>query len=238
MEMFWILLTVLVASLIKGITGFGFALVALPVLVQWYSPKELVPVLILCNMVASVIIVLQKKEHKLIDTKFQFLIGAGAITTIFGVLILKFINEQILIYIMAGFFIVLSLLVLLKQKSNGMKFSTKAHVFVGSLCGLITGCISVSGPPLALFMNMAKVSNQTFREVFAWFSIATSAVALVGFYGVGMLQMSNLKMALSFLPILYVGSFIGKRVNHYLPVELFKKGSVVLCLISCVFMLL
>lgn len=53
MEIFWIIIIVLAASLVKGITGFGFALVSLPLLLIWYSPREIIPVLILCNLIAS-----------------------------------------------------------------------------------------------------------------------------------------------------------------------------------------
>ena len=105
---FWIIIIVSVASLVKGITGFGFALIALPPLLIWYSPKELIPVLILCNLFASLVIVLQKKDRKFVNKQFQSLIGFGALFTLVGVLTLKYISEDILITIMSVFFILLS----------------------------------------------------------------------------------------------------------------------------------
>jgi uncharacterized membrane protein YfcA len=89
MELTWIILIVVIASLVKGITGFGFALVSLPPLMIWYSPKEIIPVLLLCNLFSSIIIVLQKKEHKLINKQFKSLIIHGALFTIVGVMFLN-----------------------------------------------------------------------------------------------------------------------------------------------------
>ena len=62
MDMIWILLIVSFASLLKGSTGFGFALVSLPALLFWYPLKELIPTLLLCNFIISVFMILQKKE--------------------------------------------------------------------------------------------------------------------------------------------------------------------------------
>jgi len=58
----WIVLIITLSSLIKGITGFGFALVSFPLLLMWYTPKEIIPILMICNLIASVMIVLTKKR--------------------------------------------------------------------------------------------------------------------------------------------------------------------------------
>lgn len=62
------------SSLIKGVTGFGFALLSLPILLMWYEPVEIIPVLMVCNLVASLFIVLQKKKNKLIDKPSKLLL--------------------------------------------------------------------------------------------------------------------------------------------------------------------
>lgn len=46
----WVILIITFSSLIKGITGFGFALVSFPLLLMWYEPKEIIPRLpLVCN---------------------------------------------------------------------------------------------------------------------------------------------------------------------------------------------
>jgi uncharacterized protein len=237
MVIFWIILIVAAASLVKGITGFGFALVSLPLLLIWYSPKELIPVLILCNLAASLIIVLQKKERKLINKQFRSLIVYGALFTILGVLTLNYFSENILIKIMSIFFILMSVLSIVGIKYT-LKLTALSYKIAGAFLGFLTGSISISGPPMALLLHSANVSNQEFREIFSWFSIVTSVVALVGYGFTGILTFQTLKMSALFLPILFVGSYIGKRINHRVPIPVFKKSILLITLASSVFLLL
>ncbi|WP_068473644.1 sulfite exporter TauE/SafE family protein [Saccharicrinis aurantiacus] len=231
------IVVVIFSSLLKGITGFGFALLSLPLLMIWYSPKELIPVLVMCNLLASVFIILQKKEKKLIDKKFMSLIIFGGIFTISGVGVLKYIDEGFLIQIVSGLFIILCLLSIFKVRSN-INLPKWTYSLAGSIIGFLTGSISVSGPPLALFLNQTNTSNQTFREVFAWFSIVTSVVAVVGYFIAGLISRQSIEMVLVFAPILLIGAVLGKRLNAVIPAQLFKNISVVITLISCVILLI
>jgi len=236
MALFWIILTVFIASLVKGISGFGFALISLPPLMLWYSPQEIIPVLLICNLVASILIVLQKKERQLITPHFKSLIIYGAFFTILGVFVLKYLPEHLIIIVLSIFLIVLSLLSIF-----GIQFPkrirTRSFKIAGALLGLLTGSISISGPPMALFLNAANVDKQEFREIFSWFSIVTATVALIGYYALGILNFASLKITLMFLPLLFIGSFIGKRLNRLIPAIIFKKGILVISLISSVLML-
>jgi len=237
MEQFWIALIVVIASLVKGITGFGFALVALPPLMIWYSPKEIIPVLLLCNLFSSVLIVLQKKDRQLINKQFEWLIIFGALFTIVGVVFLKYLPEHLLIVIVSVFLIILTVLSILGVQYP-LKITDRSYKIAGAFLGFLTGSISISGPPMALFLYSAKVDKQQFREIFSWFSVVTSVVALAGYFVLGILTLQSLKTSLLFLPILFIGSFIGKRINNIIPVIVFKKAILIITLFSSVFILL
>ena len=237
MELFWIVLVVVIASLVKGITGFGFALVALPPLMIWYSPKEIIPVLLLCNLFASVLIILQKKDRQLINRQFKWLIIFGALFTIVGVIFLKYLPEHLLIVIVSIFLIILTVLSILGVQYP-IKITNRSYKIAGAFLGFLTGSISISGPPMALFLYSAKVDKQQFREIFSWFSIVTSIVALAGYVVLGILTIESLKMSLLFLPILFIGSFIGKKLNNLIPLIVFKKAILIITLFSSIFILL
>ncbi len=236
MTLFWIILIVSVASLIKGISGFGFALVALPPLLIWYSPAEIIPVLVICNFISSTIIVLQKKDKNLVPPKVKPLIVTGAIFTLLGVLILKNANEENLIHIISMIFIALTGLSFFISKSP-VNYPGVTYPVVGAVVGLLTGSTSVSGPPLAIFLNSAKINNQEFREIFSWFNITTSVVAIIGYFIADLITMESLKLVLLFTPMIYIGSYIGKRLNSKIPSKVFKNSTLVLTLISCVILL-
>ncbi len=232
----WTIIVIVLASLLKGITGFGFALVSLPLLMIWYSPKELIPVLMLCNFIASLFILLQKKETRLVTKEFRSLIISGGIFTILGVATLNYISEKLLIHIMGLFFMVLSVFSLI-NKSIPIKLSKISYKLAGAVIGFLTGSISVSGPPLALFLNLANVNNQEFREIFSWFSVVTAAIAIAGYLHLGLVTENTLTMTLFFIPILLLGTIAGKRLNALLPSVLFKRVSIALTLISSIVLL-
>jgi hypothetical protein len=237
MQMLFTFIIVAVASLIKGITGFGFALVSMPLLLLWYPAKELVPALVMCNLFASTIIILQKKERKLVPQQFQTLIAYGTASTIFGVLALKYMPENLIITAISILFILLAVLSLLGKE---FRFKPQKYVFklAGFITGFLTGSISVSGPPLALFLNAVDVDNQQFREIFSWFSVLTSIVAVTGYVFTGVLSLESIKMTLMFIPVLFIGSYIGKRINNGLSNSFFQKANMLLTLLSSIFLLI
>jgi len=234
----WTIVIVIISSLIKGLTGFGFALISLPLLLFWYSPKEIIPVLMICNFIASLLIVVQKKEQKLIHKQTYILIGSGGLFTLAGVLVLKSANENLLVHISGVFFIALAILGLKDTNRNRTALPNIAYPLAGALIGFLTGVISVSGPPLALFLNRAKVSNREFREVFAWFSVVTAAIAIVGYYHTGMLTPNAIKTALIFTPILLLGTIVGKYFNSLISITRFQKLNLVLTILSCILLLI
>ncbi len=226
----WVVLVVVFSSLLKGLTGFGFALVSLPVLMAWYPPREIIPVLMICNLIASLFIVLQKKQHPLVTRPYQSLIVSGGLFTVLGVMALKTVSEQTLVHITGLAFIVLTLFSW--RKLPEVKLPPIAFSLAGALIGFITGAISVSGPPLALFLNLSRVDNRGFREIFAWFSIVTAVVAIAGYIQTGLLTMQSLKMALVFVPILLFGTIVGKRLNSLFSVNAFRKINMAITLLA------
>ena len=236
MHNIWIFVIIIFSSLIKGLTGFGFALVSFPLLLIWYSPKEIIPILMICNLMASILIILQKKEHKLLDIHSYLLIIFGGIFTIAGVLILSATDGKTLIHLSGIFFIAIAILSTKKKKK--ITLPRYSYLLAGALIGFLTGAISVSGPPLALFLNRANISNRQFREIFAWFSVITATIAIFSYSQLGLLTKETLTTSLIFLPILLTGTIIGKKLNSKMSVSSFQSINIVLTLISSILLII
>ena len=233
----WVILIIVLSSFIKGVTGFGFSLLSFPLLLIWYAPKEIIPVLMICNLIASVMIVMQKKEYKLLDTHSYYLIATGGLFTIVGVAALSSTDGKWLVKLSGGLFLALTIYSLVKRKTKARIFRNSAYLSAGAFIGFLTGAISVSGPPMALFLNMAKINNRKFREIFAAFSVITAIIAIFGYYQAGMLSMQMLKTSLIFVPILLIGTIVGKKLNAIIPIENFQIYNTVLTLIASILMI-
>jgi len=234
----WIFLIIIVSSLIKGITGFGFALISFPFLLIWYAPKEIIPVLMICNLIASILIVVQKKEHKLLDKQSYLLIGAGGIFTMGGVIALSSTSGEVLVTMAGILFIALTIYSLIKRNPAKVKLPDSHYISAGAFIGFLTGAVSVSGPPLALFLNRARVNNRKFREIFAAFNVITASIALFGYFQADMITMEIIKTSLMFIPILLAGTITGKKLNSTMSMGSFQTTNIVLTLLASLLMVI
>jgi len=110
----------------------------------------------------------------------------------------------------------------------------RAYLYAGAFIGFITGAVSVSGPPLALFLNRANISNRKFREIFAAFSVITAIIAVIGYYQAGIISLQTLKTSAIFIPILLTGTIIGKKLNTIVSIEIFQTINIILTLIASI----
>ncbi len=233
----WVIMIIIFSSLIKGVTGFGFALFSFPLLLIWYTPKEIIPVLMICNLITSVMIVLQKKEQKLLDKQSYYLIFSGGLFTILGVIALSTTDGKWLIHLSGIFFILLTIYSLIKKRPDNKIIQNRAFWSAGALIGFLTGAISVSGPPLALFLNRARISNRKFREIFAAFSVVTAIIAMVGYGQTGLLTRDAINLTLVFTPILLVLTIVGKKLNSMMSIKKFQTINIVLTLVASILLI-
>ena len=234
----WVVLIIAFSSLVKGLTGFGFALLSLPLLLTWYAPKEIIPVLMMCNLISSLLIVMQKKEYKLLDKQSYYLIGTGGLFTIAGVIALHSIDWKWLIRLAGFLFIVLTIYSLVRKVPKKTSMCDRSYFSAGAFVGFLAGAVSVSGPPLAIFLNKASISNRKFREIFATFNVITAIIALFGYYQAGMVTIQTLKTSFLFVPILLTGTIVGKKLNTSISTEKFQTINIVLTLIASFMMMI
>ncbi|MCT4615701.1 MAG: sulfite exporter TauE/SafE family protein [Marinifilaceae bacterium] len=233
----WVIIIIIIASLVKGVTGFGFALLSFPLLLNWYSPKEIIPVLMICNFIASFFIVIQKKDKKLLNVKSYILIISASVFTILGVFILHKIEAAIIIKLSAVLFLILSIYSLHRREASKVNPSNFIFLSVGAFVGILTGTISVSGPPLAFFLNKLSIDNRTFREIFAAFSIVTATIAIIAYHQTGMLTSKSIELSAVFSPILLVGTFVGKAINKKLSMGNFYIVNSLLTIMASILLL-
>ncbi|QZE12756.1 sulfite exporter TauE/SafE family protein [Halosquirtibacter laminarini] len=214
------------ASLLKGMTSFGFSLMAFPILLNFYSPLILVPMLTLCNVLTSAQIVLTTKvKKKNTEKPNHWLLIAGVVGIVPGVLLLQTLDVDTLKVIVGVIFVLLSILFL-----SGFRFKIKhpirAQIIAGTTAGFLGGALSVSGPPLVLFLTSMKFTNQQFRLHFARFSVLTSSVAFIGYFLSGMITGEVWKLFFISFPILILGTILGQKLSTKVSIRFFQ----VLCI--------
>lgn len=235
MDWVYIFLIVFISAFLKGTTGFGFALVSVPLFLFFYSPKFFIPIICLYNLVSSLIILAGLSEFKA-NKKTFILPFWGSIGILIGTVFLKLLPEFWLKILISGVLIFLSVAFL-----GGYRFRIKnmrrATMIAGLTSGFTGGSISISGPPLALFLTSLNYENNAFRHVFAWFSIIASIFAMLAYWILGLVSLDSLKVFISYLPALLLGVYTGNLINNRMSVKVFQNICILITLIAGIMVL-
>ncbi len=230
MHWVYIFCVILLAAVLKGLTGFGFALLAMPLLIFIFPVKLIIPLLTFFNLFSSTMIVLKRPAERS-GIRALILPAWGVVGLVPGVLFLHLVEEQTL-RIFAGIMLSLLALAFLLGYRYNIRKPARATMISGMISGFLGGSISVSGPPLAFFLTSMNTSNENFRNKFAWFNVFNASIALVGYYTADLIVPQNMKMALYLLPVLVIGTIIGQRLSSKVPVALFRKICIWISFIS------
>ncbi len=221
---------IFLSGIVKGTTGFGFALFSLPLLVHFISIKTLIPIITLFNLFSSFQIVIQSRKLK-INRSILLLSAAGIFGVICGSLVLKFLPDKWLKLVVAIILVIMSIMFLSGYRFRVRKIR-RGNIVAGFISGFLGGSTSVSGPPLALFLTSLKLETEKFRFTFAWFSIITAIVAMFDYLKIGVVYALTFKIFIISLPVVIVSIELGKFISLRISQRLFYLGSVVITLLA------
>jgi len=214
-------IVILASSVIKGITGFGFSLLAIPFLSFIFPMNILVPALVIFNLVTS-ILVLIKLEEKVRAYYIVPMMIAALIGIPFGIYVLTYIDANVLKIVISLTVILFSIKMLkgVKLAKHNLK---KPLVFAGFVSGLLTSSISIGGPPLVFALDRKGYTKELFRGIFVWFMVFSSLFSTIGFLYKGLLSFETVKYASFALPLLFIGSGWGVKIASRINAFKFRK---------------
>jgi len=203
-------LIIFVASVIRGFTGFGLALVAVP-LIQFIMPVTDTAVFIaMINMIFSIIYY----RHSKAVIRDQPL-GAMALWTGIGVaagtLILRFVNPA---YIQLGWGVLIILIVtaLVRGLNLHIRSDRSAMTLSGLFGGVLAGATGITGPPVAIILSSLKTPREKFNAIISIFILFAVTYALIFYLIIGLVRTEILLLALCSVPALLAGLYTGDRL--------------------------
>ncbi len=234
----WIIIfsIIFLSGIVKGTTGFGFALFSVPLLVHFIPIKYLIPIVTLFNLFSSFQILVQSKNIKL-KRSIILLSISGIIGVVMGSFILKFFPDRWLELMAAIVLIILSILFLTGYRFK-IRHLKRGNVIAGLISGILGGSLAISGPPLALFLTSVETDKLRFRYIFAWFSVITASIALFDYIKIGYVNLFTFKVFAIALPIVIMSIIIGKKLSEIVSVKIFYKVVICITLISGILLFL
>lgn len=210
----------LLAALVQGISGFGFALLSMPLLSLIVDPKNAVAVSTLIGTVASGTLLVRHRHFVRWDL-VRPMLGAAAVGMPLGLYLLVVIAERplrlLLAVVVAGFAGLLASGWRVRSTNRGVE------LLAGFTSGVLNTSLSTNGPPLVVVLQARDLEPEEFRGTISALFFASGLVANVLLAGAGRYHEATLIQAAIGLPALLVGSTIGGRVARMLPAAAFRR---------------
>lgn len=219
-------LVIMLSGFIQGTTSFGFSLIALPLLGIMLSLRLVVPLLVIFSLVMNSIILYNLRSY--VDLKrIIILICSAIIATPLGAYLLISVDENTL-KLVVGIIVVISAIIFKLGFSIQVKNEKLAFVPVGIISGLLNGSVSLSGPPIILFLTNQKTEKQVFRATLtSFFWILNIATVFVFFYN-GLINFKVVDLSIKLIPALMIGLFFGIKIGDRIEQRTFQNATIIL----------
>lgn len=204
------LVAALGSAFVRGLTGFGMAILLVPVLALALPPVEAV---VLTNALALMIGATEIRTLVRDAERSAWVIGAlVVVTTPLGLYALSLTGKDVARLVIALIALSAFVAILLPKRGEGApgRLTTGG---VGVLSGLMTGYAGMPGPPVVPYYAGRNLPRSTIKASMQLiFTIAASA-GLASALWLGILRWELLVFALLILPMIIAGNKLGARVS-------------------------
>ncbi|MBK18303.1 MAG: hypothetical protein CMM52_05645 [Rhodospirillaceae bacterium] len=161
-----IFLALAAGSLIKGISGLGLPLVAIPIMAGFMAVDRAVAIMILPGLGMNFYLIWTFRKHAVNFASLPLMIAVGVAGIITGAWILSRTPEVYLLSFLAIWLGGYLLSMLVKSEAKFPEGFTKhAPALVVGFAGIVQGAIGTAGPVLAPYVHSLKLKRQEFHFV-------------------------------------------------------------------------
>ncbi|MEW6502042.1 MAG: sulfite exporter TauE/SafE family protein [Thermodesulfobacteriota bacterium] len=201
---------VLFAYFIRGIAGFGSALIAVPLLALRLPLAVVVPLIALLDYVASLTQGIQNRSH-IRWREIWPLLPFTVLGVATGLLLHRLINPALLtkaLGVFIGGYAIYALLPL--PNLSGRRWWAVPVGYCGGTVGALFG---TGGPFYVIYLTLRQADKFGFRATAATIFLFDGGCRLIGFTLSGMFHRLSLLAAVGALPLVAVGLRFGNRIH-------------------------
>ncbi len=182
------------SGLVRGFSGFGSALIYMPLISAVYSPRLAAPTLLLIDTICSLPFALQAMPQCNWREVAPVSI-ASAVALPFGVMALVLVDPLSLRWFIAGLVLVALVTLIAGWRYHGRP-TLAASLGVGALAGFGGGAVQIGAPPLLVFWLGGNNNAVTVRANIMVYFIAQGALSCVMYVFSGLFNAQAIALSL------------------------------------------
>jgi len=234
----WLLLVLILvgAYFVRGITGFGSGLIAIPLLALFLPLSIVVPVVGLLDYIASAGHGMHHRRQVrwaeiLVLLPFT-LLGVGLAMYLFHTVDGASLSKAL------GGFVLLYALYTLTGMMPRARGSRLWAVPAGGVGGVVSGLFGTGGPFYVIYLQLRQLDKTAFRATIAMVFLMDGSTRIIAYFATGLYQAQTMILVAIALPIMVLAMYLGGKVHTNLSPLAFQRGIGVLLIVSGVALLL
>ena len=218
---------IFIAYMVKGISGFGSGLIAIPLLAFFLPLAVVVPTLGLLSYSGTIYQSISLRKH-VAWRDILPLLPFSLLGIALALWLLVNLSADTLAFSLGAFIVVYSLYSLFKltEPRGGRRWA----ILAGSLGGFISAIFGTGGPFYVIYLKLRELNKAQFRASIAMVFLIDGGARITG-YGLSGLYNKQVLWLLIFLwPMLVLGMWLGHRLHHQINQKKFNQiVNVLLC---------
>ncbi|CAN5829517.1 sulfite exporter TauE/SafE family protein [soil metagenome] len=214
-------LALFLSAIIRQISGFGFALLSMPLISFIAGIRVATPLVAITGTTIGLLMFTncwQQADRKALIR----LLVTGLIGVPLGVMLFSHLPDEWVKRGLGALLLIYCLYSLLMPELPLMQDGLLTAGF-GLISGLLTGAFNTGGPPVVIYGTLRRWSPEEFRSTLQLYFLVTSAFAMLGHAVAGLWTSKILWFYLASLPALLLGLYLGDKINLMIPKQLFNR---------------
>lgn len=221
MELAICVLAVAIAAAFRGITGFGFALIAAVGLSQFYPALMLVPVVVGCDLVLTGLILGEGKKPSIDWPSLVIMLVFGLIGTALGPLVAGHIDDATA-KLCIGLVVMAAALISMVKNPPAFMAKTAAGIVCSLLVGFLLSAFAAGGPVIVAWLLAKKLEPSHVRGTLAVTFGLIDAANIILRFAYGTVPDGTISHFLLMLPATLIGYAIGLYCVRKMSADLWR----------------
>jgi uncharacterized membrane protein YfcA len=218
-------------ALIFGITGFGSALITIPLATHLVPLKFALALFAVADFVAALRVGLEQPKNA-VRGEWTRLVPMILVGTALGVTLLVNLPRAAGMALL-GAFVLSYALYTLARKGTPRIVSPRWAWLAGLAGGLTSTLFGAGGPPYAIYLSARGLTKEQFRATMGFATITSIGLRVTAFLLTGLLLVKEVWIALAFVvPAVLAGLYVAGRVFRVMPRELLMRAVALLLVLS------